>query len=93
MLSIITDKPGERITTGTHVFNGETRQVVGRRSGQIAGYGYARDAKGQQIFQSNGLPQRTPDFVLFGSALPKWVGGFLNTFNYKGIHLSSVYRL
>lgn len=88
VLSIITDKPGERITTGTHVFNGETRQVVGQEIGQIAGYGYARDAKGQQIFQSNGLPLRTADFVLFGSALPKWVGGFLNTFNYKGISLA-----
>ena len=88
VLSIITDKLNERITTGTHVFNGETRQVVGKEIGQIAGYGYARNAKGQRIFQSNGLPQRTSDFVLFGSALPKWVGGFLNTFNYKGLSLT-----
>ncbi|WP_217603174.1 SusC/RagA family TonB-linked outer membrane protein [Chitinophaga sp. GbtcB8] len=88
VLSIVTDKPGERITTGTHVFNGETRQVVGEEIGQIAGYGYARNEKGQMIFQSNGLPQRTPDFVLFGSALPKWVGGFLNSFNYNGITLN-----
>ena len=29
-----------------------------------------------------------PDFVLFGSALPRWTGGFLNTFNYKGVSLS-----
>jgi TonB-linked SusC/RagA family outer membrane protein len=88
VLSIITDKPGERITTGTHVFNGETRHVVGEQMGQIAGYGYAKDSKGQQIFQSNGLPQRTADFVLFGSALPKWIGGFLNTVNYKGINFT-----
>jgi len=88
VLSIITSTKGERITTGTHVFNGETRQVVGEEIGQIAGYGYARDAKGQRIFQSNGLPLRTSQFVLFGSALPKWVGGFLNTFNYKGVNLT-----
>lgn len=88
VLSIISSTPGERITTGTHVFNGETRHVVGEEIGQIAGFGYARDAKGQMIFQSNGLPQRTAGFVLFGSGLPKWVGGFLNTFNYKGINLS-----
>lgn len=88
VLSIISDKPGERITTATHVFNGETRHVVGQEIGQIAGFGYARDVKGQRIFQSNGLPLRTSDLVLFGSALPKWVGGFLNTFNYKGIHLT-----
>ncbi|WP_276482496.1 SusC/RagA family TonB-linked outer membrane protein [Paraflavitalea pollutisoli] len=88
VLSIISDKPGERITTGTHVFNGETRQVVGEEIGQLAGFAYARDAKGQRIFQSNGLPLRTGDFVLYGSALPKWVGGFLNTVNFKGIHLA-----
>ena len=85
---IVTSTPGERFTTGTHPFNGEVRMVVGKEMGQIAGFGYARDAKGAQIFQANGLPLRTPDLVLFGSALPKWVGGFLNTFNYKGLNLT-----
>lgn len=88
VISISTTTPGEKATIGNHPFNGEVRVVVGEEMGQIAGYGYARDAKGQMIFQSNGLPLRTPDFVLFGSGLPKWTGGFLNTFNYKGIHLS-----
>jgi len=85
---IATDKKGERFTTGTHPFNGEVRMVVGEEMGQIAGYGYARDAKGQMIFQSSGLPLRTPDLVLFGSGLPKWTGGFMNNFNYKGLDLS-----
>ena len=87
-LSIISNKPGERITVGTHVFNGEVRIVVGEELEQIAGYGYATNDKGQRIFQSNGLPLRTADLVLFGSALPKWTGGFLNSFTYKGISLS-----
>lgn len=85
---LTTDKPGERFTTGSHPFNGEVRLVVGEEIAQIAGYGYARDAKGNRIFQSNGLPLRTPDFILFGSGLPKWTGGFLNAFSYKGIGLS-----
>jgi len=85
---IATDKKGERFTTGTHPFNGEVRMVVGEEMGQIAGYGYARDAKGQMIFQSSGLPLKTPDLILFGSGLPKWTGGFMNNFNYKGIDLS-----
>ena len=85
---IATDKPGEKFTTGTHPFNGEVRMVVGQEMGQIAGFGYARNDKGQMIFQANGLPLRTPDFVLFGSGLPKWVGGFLNNFSYQGINLS-----
>ena len=87
-LSIISETKGERITVGTHTFNGEVRIVVGEEMEQIAGYGYARDAKGQRIFQTNGLPLRTSDLVLFGSALPKWTGGFLNAFMYKGISLS-----
>ncbi len=88
LLNIITNTPGERITIGSHPFNGEISDVVGEELGQIAGYGYARDAKGQRIFQTNGIPLRTPDLVLFGSALPKWTGGFLNSFTYKGISLS-----
>ncbi len=88
VLSILTSTPGEKITTATHVFNGETRLVVGQEIGQIAGYGYARSAKGEMIFQSNGLPQRTSDLILFGSALPKWTGGFLNSFTYKGLTLT-----
>ncbi len=88
VLSILTNKPGERITVGFHPFNGEIRQVVGQEMGQIAGFGYNRNAKGERIFKADGVPQATPAFVLFGSALPKWIGGFLNTFNYKGISLS-----
>ncbi|MEQ9375347.1 MAG: SusC/RagA family TonB-linked outer membrane protein [Imperialibacter sp.] len=88
VLSLLTDTPGERITVGTHVFNGELRQIVGEEMGQIAGFGYRRDDSGRQIFGTNGLPLRTLDLVNFGSALPKWVGGFNNAFNYKGVSLS-----
>ena len=80
--------PTERFTTGTHPFNGEVRMVVGKEMGQIAGFGYSRDPKCQMIFQSNGLPLRTPDFILYGSGIPKWTGGFLNNFNYKGVTLT-----
>lgn len=88
VLSLLTNKPGERITVGTHVFNGELRQIVGMEMGQIAGFGYKRDASGQMIFGSNGIPLRTPDLITFGSALPKWTGGFTNSFNYKGVLFS-----
>ncbi|MEP6725007.1 MAG: SusC/RagA family TonB-linked outer membrane protein [Bacteroidota bacterium] len=88
VLSILTDKPGEQIIVGTHPFNGDIRLVVGQEMGQIAGYGYDRNAKGERTFQSNGVPQKSKDIILFGSALPKWTGGFLNAFNYKGITLT-----
>lgn len=88
VLSLLTDKPGERITVGTHVFNGELRQIVGMEMGQIAGFGYKIDAKGNRVYGTNGVPIKSDDLLNFGSALPKWVGGFLNAFNFKGISLS-----
>lgn len=88
VLSLLTDKKGERITVGTHVFNGEVRQIVGQEMGQIAGFGYRRDAGGNKIFGANGLPLRTLELISFGSALPKWVGGFNNAFTYKAVSLS-----
>ncbi len=88
VLSLVTDKEGERITTGTHVFNGELRQVVGQEVAQIYGFGFKRNDQGQMIFGTNGIPLRTSDLISYGSALPKWVGGITNSFNYKGVTLS-----
>ncbi|EMS31517.1 TonB-dependent receptor [Mariniradius saccharolyticus AK6] len=88
VLSLLTDTPGERITVGNHVFNGELRQVVGKEMGQVTGFGYRRDDQGRVIFGANGLPLRTLDMVEFGSALPRWIGGFTNSFNYKQFSFS-----
>jgi hypothetical protein len=88
VLKILTDKPGERITVGTHAFNGELRQVVGMEMAQLYGFGFNRTADGQKIFLADGRPQRTPDLIPFGSALPRWVGGFTNAFRYRGLSLS-----
>ena len=88
VLSLLTDKPGERITVGTHVFNGELRQVVGQEMGQIYGFGFRRDAQGRMVFGGNGIPLRTTDLISYGSALPKWVGGINNSFSYKKLSFS-----
>lgn len=90
VLSLLTDKAGERITVGTHVFNGELRQVVGQEMGQIYGFGFRRDAQGRMVLGANGIPLRTTDLISFGSALPKWVGGINNGFTYKGFSLSAL---
>lgn len=88
VLSLLTAAPGERITIGTHVFNGELRHIVGEEMAQVSGFGYLRDAQGRQVFGGNGVALRTPELITFGSALPKWVGGFNNAFHYKGISFS-----
>lgn len=77
------------ITVGTGQFDGELRQVVGRPLGQLFGFGYLRDDQGRQVFDPNsGRPLRTDLQIPFGSAIPRWVGGIMNSFNYKGINLS-----
>jgi TonB-linked SusC/RagA family outer membrane protein len=78
----------EQIVTGSGVFIGELRQVVGQPLGQIYTFPLLRNAQGQLIHTASGLPQRGPAQVSFGSALPKWFGGLTNTFNFKGIVLS-----
>jgi len=88
VLSLLSDTPGERITVGNHVFNGELRQVVGKEMGQVTGFGFRRDDLGRVIYGANGLPLRTLDLVEFGSALPRWTGGITNSFNYKGVSFS-----
>jgi TonB-linked SusC/RagA family outer membrane protein len=89
VLSLLSDTPGSSITVGQHVFNGWVYQVVGEEMGQIVGFGYRRNDAGQIIYNStNGLPLPTTQPISFGSALPKWTGGFLNSFSFKGITAS-----
>lgn len=68
---------------------GTIRQVVGQPLGQIYNRGYLRDDQGRKIFNANsGLPEQTAEDIPLGSAIPKWVGGISNRFNYKGIDVS-----
>jgi TonB-linked SusC/RagA family outer membrane protein len=91
------------VVTGSGVFIGELRQVVGQPLGQLYGFPLARfqntndkapyyDASGQYVGQivhsTGGLPLRASTQQSWGSALPKWFGGITNTFNFKGISLS-----
>lgn len=88
VISLLTDEDGESILVGNHPFNGYLYQVVGKEIGQLAGYGYKFDDQGRQVFGSDGRPLRSDDIKFYGSALPRWVGGFTNSFNYKDFNLS-----
>lgn len=89
VLSLGDDVDGTFITVGTAEFHGEVRQVVGRPMAQLYGWGYLRDDQGRIVYDpNNGRPLRSEDQLEFGSALPRWVGGFTNAFEYKGITAS-----
>ncbi|NND07853.1 MAG: SusC/RagA family TonB-linked outer membrane protein [Saprospiraceae bacterium] len=89
VLSLGESVDDEFIRVGTADFHGELRQVVGKPMAQLYGWGYRRDANGNQVFNTNtGRPERSTEQLNYGSALPTWWGGITNGLNYKGITFS-----
>ncbi len=73
----------DQITVGNADFHGELRQVVGQPMNQLYGWGYLRDDQGRIVYNANtGVPLRSEEQLAFGSAIPKWVGGFATNFHY-----------
>jgi outer membrane receptor protein involved in Fe transport len=62
--------------------------VVGMAYGQIMGYVYTKDAKGQTVFNSSGEPVHSANVVPLGSGVYKQTGGFSNQFTYKNFNLA-----
>ena len=89
VLSLGDDVDGSFITVGNAEFHGEVRQVVGRPMAQLYGWGYLRDGQGRIVYDPNsGRPLRSEEQLNFGSGIPAWVGGFTNSFEFKGITAS-----
>ncbi len=89
VLSLGDDVEGTFITVGNAEFHGELRQEVGKPMAQLYGWGWLRDDQGRQIFDAvSGRPLRSSEQLNFGSAIPRWVGGFTNSFRYKKASLS-----
>lgn len=73
---------------GSNEFMGRQVYEVGKPIAQIAARTYKRNDKGEILLSEAGRLQNngTTD-VLFGSALPKFTGGWNNTFTYKKLSL------
>lgn len=73
---------------GGNEFIGSLVYEVGQPLNQLAAKTYLTNAKGEIVLQNNGrLLASTGADVLFGSALPKFTGGWNNTFSYKNLSL------
>jgi len=68
-------------------FIGYLTYDVGKEMNQLVDYTYLRNAKGQVVLNSSGGLQHSTDFVNYGSANYKWIGGIANTFSYKSLSL------
>jgi TonB-linked SusC/RagA family outer membrane protein len=75
----------QRIDVGTGEYIGNVSQEIGKAMGSLRGVDYRRDAQGR-ILTANGR-FLAGDLVTYGSAVPKYTGGWLNTITYKGIRL------
>ena len=68
----------------------QLRSVVGQPMGDL----YARpiiQVNGQPLVDTNGLYRIDPDnWIKVGNAMPKAIGGFINSFTYKNISLDAV---
>ncbi|NQU34748.1 MAG: SusC/RagA family TonB-linked outer membrane protein [Bacteroidetes bacterium] len=60
--------------------------IPGEAYGQLYGYDYERDPKGNVIYY-DGLPTQG-DLKLLGGTSPDWIAGILNEFTYKGLSAS-----
>jgi TonB-linked SusC/RagA family outer membrane protein len=73
---------------GGNEFIGSLVYEVGKPLNQLAARTYLRNDKGQIVVGADGrLRANTGADVLFGSALPKYTGGWINNFRYKSLSL------
>lgn len=78
---------GAQARWGTEV---NISNVVGLPYGQIMGYAYQRDSRGNIIFGDNGEPKQT-GVVPLGSGMYKMTGGLSQTFRYKKFKLDFLF--
>jgi hypothetical protein len=72
---------------GSNEFIGKQVYEVGKPIAQIAARTYKRNDKGEVVLTADGKLIDNGVDVLFGSALPKFTGGWNNTFSYKRLSL------
>lgn len=69
----------------------QLRSIVGQPMGDFYAHPVSRADNGGLIVDPNGMYKVDPDtMVRIGNAMPKVVGGLINTFSYKGFSLSAV---
>lgn len=61
---------------------------VGQAYGALYGIAYERDANGNIVVGSNGLPQAATDKKVLGHYTPDYIAGITNTLTYKNLELS-----
>jgi TonB-linked SusC/RagA family outer membrane protein len=74
-----------RFIVGNGQYFGSIGHEVGKPLASVLSFDYRRDAQGR-VLTAAGKPL-LGNLMSYGSAIPKWTGGWLNTFSYKQIRL------
>jgi outer membrane receptor protein involved in Fe transport len=74
---------------GSKFFNVSIEARVGQPYGSIVGRDFRRDSAGRLVLSSSsGTPLAATTTSVLGNIQPKWTGGFINTFRWKGFDLT-----
>ena len=79
----VTELDGEEPRTR----NVRIRHIEGLPFGTITGQIQKTDPNGNLIFDADGIPVPSDDYVPIGNGVPDFTGGVNNTFSYKGFNL------
>src|SRR5690606_24207707 len=92
--NIVEELPGGASELLHRDYDGAAAQLiskVGEPMGDIMVHPVATDEQGRKIVMDNGLYQLDADsWIKAGNAMPKVVGGFINTFTYKNLTLDAL---
>ncbi len=69
-------------------FLGQIHYTEGLAMNQLYTRTYLRDADGNILVNANGRLLATPDYKPVGSSIPKYTGGWINSFSHKNLSLS-----
>jgi len=72
---------------GSNEFMGKLVYEVGKPLNQIAAKTYLRNDKGEIVVKTDGRLKESTTDVLFGSSLPKYIGGWNNNIRFKKLSL------
>ena len=75
----------QKIDVGTGTYMGIAAEEVGKPMGSIRGVDYRRDDQGRVITVNGRF--LAGNIITYGSSIPKYTGGWLNTVTYKGFRV------
>jgi TonB-linked SusC/RagA family outer membrane protein len=77
----------QRFDVGSGEFFGFVSEEVGQPLASLRGFDYKRDAKGNILTTKGQFSQGS--LKTFGSAIPKWTGGWSNSVSFKGFRITT----